>query len=116
MERCAWVTRSRPDWGERLPWYLVDRPPEERRYFVLGGAVTERPVPEGGTDYFDVASFPAQRWSGTSCGAGPAGLKARLQGRRDVLEDHCSRLAAVPPFAEVWSEAEWRRSRASAGR
>lgn len=128
LSRCTWVTRTRPQWAERLPWYEVQMRTEHHGDLVVDGVVEWHELGGGRGGVFEpVGPFPHEQmvrsvlrgalWQdGIGWQLRPDG-KPRTAGRRLPRKEsikrsvaaYCAREQHVPDIARNWSETEWQR-------
>ncbi|MEY2476786.1 MAG: hypothetical protein QOG87_2101 [Actinomycetota bacterium] len=126
LDRCTWVTRSRPAWAESLPWYQIAPKTDDHVDLVVGGVVrwVEYGAGRGG-DYFDEDPFPQDdmvryvlrgaRWTqdigwelrDTTTARRPGQRQPRRESVQGIVADYCNRTIALPEYTREWSDRDW---------
>lgn len=131
LGRCTWVTRQRPMWSDRLPWYEVALATEDHPDLVVDGVVRwELYDPKNralGSRYVLEDPFRADvmvpavlhgaRWTegvGWELDYATAQRRrgpreARRQSVRGIVAEYCNRTAKLPEFSRSWTETDWWR-------
>lgn len=128
LGRCTWVTRQKPRWSGRLPWYQVARTGDDR-HLVVDGVVR---WDEKAGDYVREDPFQSETmvryilrgalwvqdigWQFQPSTPGAAAGSKRLQhlalstqNVRGVVAEYCDRMRALPDLTRRWTDADWFR-------
>lgn len=125
LERCSWMTESRPAWANQLPWYQIASDPEHGD-LVVDGVVRlhKHDDPALGTDYFLEPAFPhadlvrailtGARWSegvgwelAFSNGRATRGPKPQRRTVKGQVAEFCNRMRELPEETRAWSDEDW---------